>query len=126
MATRRGFLGALFGGAAATAGGLLIPKAVAAREKIEVTATSDIMDEILKAQDGEVVVCNVPAIPDYFFEERAHLYQQWWNEAGPKMVRMQQDEFDEFIVAHDKVNKRFGVWETAEKEFGVEPEDEYF
>jgi hypothetical protein len=109
MATRRGFLGALFGGAAATAGGLLIPKAVAAREKIEVTAPSDVMDAIKNARDGEITVCDASMIPDEFFETRVNLYQEWWRAASQQIWSMGDSRFGDFIAAHVEVNRRFGI-----------------
>ena len=109
MATRRGFLGALFGGAAATAGGLLIPKTVAAREKIEVSATPEMIESLRDVKDGELTVCDAAAIPDEFFETRTNLYREWWRQASPAMFRMYEGKYNAFIEAHVKVNRDFGI-----------------
>ena len=108
MATRRGFIGALFGGAAATAGGLLIPNAVAAREKIEVSTTPE-MVKSLRQDDGEIIVCDAATIPDEFFETRVNLYRRWWAQASPAMWRMPERKYNAFIDAHGKVNRDFGI-----------------
>lgn len=105
---RRGFLGALFSGAAVTAGGVMIPKAVAASQKIEVSAPP----ELIKAleSEGEIVVCDdVSSIPDGFFEARSNLYQEWWKQASPKLLTMPKDKYEAFIEAHVRVNGEFGI-----------------
>jgi len=108
-ATRRGFLGALLGGAAATAGGVLIPKAVAAEEKIEVSATKELAESLREAADGEIVACEAGSLPDEFFNSRTNLYREWWNQASPQMWRMSQEKYEAFIEAHMKVNSDFGI-----------------
>ena len=109
MATRRGFIGALFGGAAATASGLLIPTAVAARKTIEVRATPEMAESVRNAKDSGIVLCDPAMIPDEFFETRTNLYRKWWSQASPVMWRMSEDRYDAFIEAHIKVNRRFGI-----------------
>lgn len=115
MATRRGFLGALFGGAAATAGGLLIPNAVAAKEKIEVSATPGMMESLRDANGGELIVCDAGEIPDEFFESRTNLYQGWWSQASPAMMRMPDKKYKAFIETHIKVNRDFGIFVDLEE-----------
>jgi hypothetical protein len=109
MPTRRGFIGALFGGAAATTGGVLIPKAIAAREKIEVTATPEMMKSLQNAKDDGIVVYNAESIPKDFFAVRADLYQLWWIQASPELWHMSNEKYEAFIQAHVKVNVDFGI-----------------
>lgn len=115
MATRRGFLGALFGATAATAGGVLIPELAAAKEKIKVSTTPQMAESLRKAADGEVIACDASMIPNEFFESRTNLYRAWWNQASPKMWRMSDKQYAAFIEAHIKVNERFGVVVDSDK-----------
>jgi len=118
MSTRRGFLGALFCGTAATAGGVLLPKV--AREKLEVAATPEMMKSLQEAKDGEIVVASAAMLPDEFFETRVNLYRAWWRAASQKMWTMDEVQFENFIQAHLAVNKRFGIVPPDEKGAWVE------
>jgi hypothetical protein len=99
----------LFGGAAATAGGLLVPNAVVAREKIEVSATPKMIESLRDAGDDAFVVHDAASIPDDFFEMRTNLYRRWWAQASPTIWCMRDDKYNAFIEAHVKVNQDFGI-----------------
>lgn len=113
MASRRGFLGMLLSGAAATAGGVLLPS-LGKSDSVSVAVTPNAARLITEIDNGGVVACTADDLDeeklnDEKFGTRFMLYCAWRCAASEKMRAMSPQEFDEFIDAHVRVNAHYGI-----------------
>ncbi len=108
---RRGFLGMLMGTAAASAGGLVLPKAVGAAKVELLTDSEELAEAMTEANESLLLVGDPRSVMEDVPEGsgRFAMYLRWRQQTSREIGRMRKTGFAEFLSDLNELNAKHGI-----------------